>query len=289
VQSETLVDAGLLGRRRFNEDLRQAAELGHQRVDVRRCQPIGSGEVGDLVSDHFPLGAELAQPWVHDGGIGTGFDGRDEVRGGLVDLAEPNMELGVLRLDDRPGLSPAADPGGRRRVAGGGNRRSRLRGYARRRLGVDQLARRAEPTVSGPEQVDAANMSVRSNAQQMLLRRPARHGCGTRSRSRLPGGLTCENGSRSYPPTALLGCSSTDDRYYFPNTRYIGSSGDFAPTFTVSDLSEDTMLVRYPLVENDEERQLQQGAGRVTPLAMAACPRTPGQRSSGSSAAATWR
>lgn len=88
---------------------------------------------------------------------------------------------------------------------------------------------------------------------------------------------------------ALLGCSSTDDRDYFPNTRYIGSSGDFAPTFTVSDLSEDTMLVRYPLVKNDEERQLQQGAGRVTPLAMAACPRTPGQRSSGSSAAATWR
>jgi hypothetical protein len=91
------------------------------------------------------------------------------------------------------------------------------------------------------------------------------------------------------PDRALLGCSSTDDRYYFPNTRYIGSSGDFAPTFTVSDLSEDTMLVRYPLVKNDEERQLQQGAGRVTPLAMAACPRTPGQRSSGSSAAATWR
>jgi hypothetical protein len=50
------------------------------------------------------------------------------------------------------------------------------------------------------------------------------------------------------------------ERYYFANTRYIGSSGDGAPTFTVSDLSEDTLLVLYPLVKTDEERRVQQDA-----------------------------
>ena len=45
-----------------------------------------------------------------------------------------------------------------------------------------------------------------------------------------------------------------DDRYYAVNTRFSSSSGEGAPSFTVSDLSEGTVHVLYPLPESGQER-----------------------------------
>lgn len=42
--------------------------------------------------------------------------------------------------------------------------------------------------------------------------------------------------------------------YYVTQTRYISSSGDGAPSFTVSDLSDDAMHVLFPLPKSDSER-----------------------------------
>jgi hypothetical protein len=48
-------------------------------------------------------------------------------------------------------------------------------------------------------------------------------------------------------------------RYYFTNTRFLSASGDGAPSFKLSDLRVETLLVLFPIPDNEQERRLALG------------------------------
>jgi hypothetical protein len=73
------VDARLFGPCSVAQDRSETSELGQERVDVCRAEPIGRVRGRKPVRDRFAFGPELDEPRVHDGGVGTGFDDGETV------------------------------------------------------------------------------------------------------------------------------------------------------------------------------------------------------------------